>query len=128
ERPMNGARLSILCVLILGACGTPTEPDSGLLPVCWWSGETVLQVRDRDVILFVTCGAATFARPALDRGGAFQTDGHLKISIGPPPPLPLLDSPGAPATFTGQLSGSMLTLTMNSAQLTHTFTFHFDGG
>ena len=120
---MNGPRLILSIALILYACGTPTEPESRLLPVGWWLGEALLQVRESDVILYLTCGAATFARPSIDHSGAFHADGNLKISVGPPPTI---DSPGVPATFSGQLSGSTLMLTMNSEPLTHSFTFHFD--
>lgn len=120
----NSQRFLLSLLLILSACATPTEPESRLLPLGWWTGETMLQVRESGATLYLTCGAGTFERPSLNGSGDFRADGHVKISIGPPPPV---DTAGAPATFSGHLSGSMLTLTMSSPNLTHTFTLHFDG-
>jgi hypothetical protein len=113
-------------MLLLAACGTPTEPESRGLPVGWWIGDTDLQVRATDAIVYLACGAATFPQPSLDRAGNFEASGKIKISVGPPPPPPM-DSPGAPANFIGRVTGSTLTLTITSTTLTHTWTFHYDG-
>ena len=99
-----------LVCLALGACGTaPTGPHGSSLPTGRWTGDTFscLSVRSDVCDLVVGCGHGQFPPPVLRADGTFEVAGTYRIEVGP-----VGINPAPPATFSGFLTGDVLTLTV----------------
>src|SRR2546427_3691426 len=120
---------SILALLLAAACSSPTEPSSGPLALGWWTASPsgpALRVEEPESTLFLGCYYAVLPRPILDKSGRFEVSGSIRGGPGPG------NGSGAPATFTGQVNGSVLTITVTSdfnlfGGPTHTYELRFDG-
>ena len=88
-----------------------------------------LHIEEPESTLFLGCYYAVLMRPILDMRGKFEVAGFLRG--GPGPPIPN-GGGGAPATFAGQVDGSVLTITVSSefkisGRNTNTYELRFDG-
>jgi len=95
---------AIVCLLTSTCAGGPAEPTS--LPAGRWTGDAAcLSVADQGCDFVAGCGHGRFPPPAVGRDGAFTVDGTYRIEAGP-----ISIEPAPPATFSGIVSGSTITL------------------
>lgn len=115
--------LAIAAALPLATCGSgPTAPadppiatlgsDNRTLEPGRWSGGggTCLSVESAECQLFAGCWRGRFAKPTVNADGTFSVDGTFRFEAGPEK-----DENPPPARFTGAISGSTLTLTVQPA-------------
>lgn len=103
---------------------TATMPTGQLAAGHWGGFGTCIDVTSTDVMLTASCAVAHFPRPTLDNLGHFTVQGTYRTTAGPVPGDPLT---GAPAVFSGAVSGDQLTLTITFGDGT-TSTLHLTFG
>ncbi|HEY8849704.1 MAG TPA: hypothetical protein VIO12_10450 [Thermoanaerobaculia bacterium] len=126
---MKRPHITVIAFLFAAACGSPTEPSSGPLALGWWTASqsgAALHVEEPETTLFLGCYYGVLPRPTLDKNGRFEVNGSIRGGPGPS------NGSGAPATFTGQSRGSLLTITVSTdfnlfGGNTHTYELRFDG-
>lgn len=122
------APFSIVLLLLVTSCGTPTEPLSSIREG-WWTSDTgwAVRVDSGSATIFASCGHGTFPRVVPRDDGSFETEGTLLFSFGPPSSGP--DLIEAPALYAGVSSETRLTLTISrpGGMGFGPFSFMFDG-
>lgn len=108
---------TVAIAALLGSCSgdTPTSPITAApaqqvaLAVGQWSSEesVCLTVTQQESSLFSGCGRGRFPTPAIRSDGTFDIDGTFRFEAGP-----TLDTPAAPAHFSGRINGTTLNLTV----------------
>ena len=116
--------LAASMALLLATCGgSPTDPthnpittlggDTKTLETGRWSGpgnSACLSVEPAECQLLVGCWRGHFAKPTVQSNGTFSVDGTFRFEAGP-----TTDQTPPPAHFTGSISGTTLTLTVQPA-------------
>jgi hypothetical protein len=101
-------RAFIVCLILAGCHGSPTEPTmTTLANGRWTANNACLSVTDAQCDLAVGCGHGQFPKPTIRADGRFDVDGTYRIEVGP-----VSINPAPPAHFSGSIVGSTLTLTV----------------
>lgn len=132
-----------IAVVLLAGCdhSNPTEPvqaqgvtePRALMSLGRWSGDgsgACLTVENAQANLIAGCWRGRFSRPSIGADGTFSAEGTFRFEAGPS-----RDDPAPPAHFTGSISGSSLTLTVqqtgqsssNNAPVSFALTFSGEG-
>ena len=130
--------VSIAAVLATGCDhSSPTDPIQGQAPgqpaasltMGRWSAEAegtaCLTVEQAQASLIAGCWRGRFARPSIGADGTFSAEGTFRFEAGPS-----TDTPAPAAQFTGAISGTTLTLTVQqkgSPNPPVTFSLTFSG-
>jgi hypothetical protein len=116
--------LAASMALLLATCGgSPTDPthntvttlggDTRTLEAGRWSGNgnsACLSVEPAECQLLAGCWRGHFAKPTVQSNGTFSVDGTFRFEAGP-----TTDENPPAAHFTGSISGTTLTLTVQPA-------------
>jgi hypothetical protein len=98
--------LGLVCFLLYGCGGTPTQPRETALPTGRWTGDgACLSIAADGCDLVVGCGHGQFPPPVVHADRKFQIGGTYRIEAGP-----VSITPAPLATFSGVLRGQTLTL------------------
>jgi hypothetical protein len=106
--PARIAAASLVCLLVAGCAGPPTQPRDVTVPDGRWTGDgACLSVAVGGCDLVVGCGHGQFTAPVVHADGTFEVIGTYRIEVGP-----VSIDPAPPAIFSGVLRGRTLTLTV----------------
>ena len=100
--------VSFICLVGSSCSGSAIQPHDTMLPPGRWTGDgACLSVAQDACDLVVGCGHGQFPLPAVRADGTFGVEGTYRIEAGP-----VSVNPAPPATFSGDVRGQTLTLTV----------------